>query len=104
MENASVLDRLGNLVGSMAWTMPTALFFAAILAMLLAMTAWELWQPTTERRGFLPMATTRGDRLFIGLLGAAWIHLAWIAGTEEAALWVASIAAVVWFLVVMRFG
>jgi predicted small integral membrane protein len=103
METNGVLDRLGNLFGSMAWTMPTALFFAAILAMLLAMTAWELRQPTIERRGFLPMTTTRGDRLFIGLLGAAWIHLAWIAGTE-AALWGASIVAVVWFLVVMRFG
>ena len=34
--------------------------------------------PTIERRGFLPMATTRGDRLFIGLLGAAWIHLGWL--------------------------
>ena len=42
------------------------------------MTAWELAQPTVERRGFLPMATTRGDRLFIGLLGAAWIHLGWL--------------------------
>jgi predicted small integral membrane protein len=100
---AMILDRLGNLVSSMAWTMPTALFFLAILAMLLAMTAWEFAQPTVERRGFLPMATTRGDRLFIGLLSAAWIHLAWIAGTE-AALWGASIVAAIWFLVVMRFG
>ena len=48
------------------------------------MTVWELAQPTIERRGFLPMPTTRGDRLFIGLLGAAWIHLGWLMGTEQA--------------------
>ena len=39
-----------------------------------------------ERRGFLPMATTRGDRLFIGLLGAAYIHLAWL-GLTDLPLW-----------------
>jgi predicted small integral membrane protein len=97
------LDRFGTLFGSMAWTWPTAVFFSAVVIMLLAMTVWEVAQPTTERRGFLPMATTRGDRLFIGLLGAAWIHLGWLMGTEQA-LWIGSIVAVVWFLVVMRFG
>lgn len=103
METTGILDRLASLVASMAWTLPTALFFAAILAMLLVMTAWELVQPTVERRGFLPMATTRGDRLFIGLLSAAWIHLAWLFATEQA-LWTASILAVIWILVVMRYG
>ncbi len=104
MEETGNVGRLGALVASMAWTTPTALFFAAIAAMLVAMTAWELARPTTERRGFLPMETTRGDRLFIGLLGAAWIHLAWVAATEDLALWGASIVALIWLLVVMRFG
>lgn len=103
MGDASITDRLGQLVLSMAWTMPTALFFAGIALMLMAMTAWELAQPTVERRGLLPMSTTRGDRLFIGLLGAAWIHLAWIAGTDLA-LWGGTIVAGIWFLAVMRFG
>ena len=40
----------------------------------------------SERRGFLPMTTTRGDRLFIGLLGAAWIHLGWL-GLSDLPLW-----------------
>ena len=101
--DASFFDRFGKLFGSMAWTWPTAMFFSAVVIMLLIMTVWEIAQPTTERRGFLPMATTRGDRLFIGLLGAAWIHLGWLLGTE-AALWWGSVVALVWFLVVMRFG
>ena len=68
----------------MAWTLPTALFFASIALILTAMTVWQVLSPSVARRGFLPMETTRGDRLFIGLLGSAFIHLAWIAtGTAD---------------------
>ncbi|HYD30158.1 MAG TPA: DUF2160 domain-containing protein [Azospirillaceae bacterium] len=87
----------------MAWTWPTAAFFLAVALMLAAMTAWEAASPTAERRGFLPMVTTRGDRLFIGLLGAAYIHLGWLALTGLD-LWMASILAVVWLVAVMRYG
>ena len=54
----------------MAWTWQTALFFTAIALMLATMTALQLAQPTVPRRGLLPISTTRGDRLFIALLGA----------------------------------
>ena len=57
----------------MVWTTPVAVFFIFIALLLAAMTVWEIKSPTTLRKGFLPMATTRGDRLFIGLLGAAWL-------------------------------
>ncbi|WP_207485821.1 DUF2160 domain-containing protein [Arenibaculum pallidiluteum] len=87
----------------MAWTWPTALFFAAIALILAAMTAWEIASPTVARRGFLPMETTRGDRLFIGLLGSAYIHLAWLA-LGDASLWIAFGIAIVWMAVVMRLG
>lgn len=100
---SDVLARVGRLFTSMYWTGPTAAFFSAIVVMLAVMTVLELLRPTVERRGFLPMATTRGDRLFIGLLGSAWIHLGWL-GLLAFPLWGASIAAVVWFVVVMRFG
>lgn len=51
----------------------------------------------------LPLTTTRGDRLFISLVGAAYIHLGWLAFTD-AALWIGSIIALVWLIVVMRWG
>jgi predicted small integral membrane protein len=87
----------------MYWTWPTALFFGAIAAMLVAMTILQLVRPTIERKGFLPIPTTRGDRLFIGLLGSAWIHLGWLA-LSGLALWGASILAAAWFVLVMRYG
>jgi predicted small integral membrane protein len=64
----------------MAWTWETAAFFIAIALMLAAMTVWELRSPGgAPRRGILAIETTRGDRLFISLLGSAFIHLAWLA-------------------------
>ncbi len=63
----------------MAWTKPTALFFIVIFSLLLAMTIWEFFRPGGGPRvGILRIETTRGDRLFLSLLGSAFIHLAWL--------------------------
>jgi predicted small integral membrane protein len=66
-------------LGWMAWTWHTALFFATIAGLLIAMTIWEILSPGgAPRDGILGLRTTRGDRLFISLLGSAYIHLAWL--------------------------
>jgi predicted small integral membrane protein len=87
----------------MAWTVPTAIFFITIALMLVGMTVWQVLSPTIERRGFLPIATTRGDRLFIGLLTSAYIHLAWL-GLTDLSLWLALGISIVWMIVLMRWG
>ena len=89
----------------MAWTWQTAIFFAVIAALLLSMTGLAILRPETERIGVLRIPTTRGDRLFISLIAAAVIHLAWIGlvgtdplatlpigeeGFEISSLWLAS--------------
>ena len=57
----------------MAWTTPVAVFFACIVAMLIGMTVWEIARGKPSSGASLgPIATTRGDRLFIGLLSAAY--------------------------------
>lgn len=71
----------------MAWTLPVAIFFTCIVLMLIGMTLWEFKSPTTMRRGFLPMATTRGDRLFVGLLAAAYLNLIFIGISGKLAVW-----------------
>ncbi|TDQ78803.1 putative small integral membrane protein [Dongia mobilis] len=76
-----------SLIAWMAWTWQTAAFFAFIIACLIAMTVWELRRPGGgPRRGILGLDTTRGDRLFISLLGAAYIFLAWL-GFVGTPLW-----------------
>lgn len=87
----------------MAWTLPTAAFFTAVGLVLLGMTLWELRAPGVARRGWLPIVTTRGDRLFIGLLGSAYLHLL-VIGVTDWSIWVASLLSLVWLLAVMRWG
>ena len=62
----------------MAWTLPTALFFVTIAATLVCMGFLHMKYPSTPRVGVLGIETMRGDRLFISLLGSAFINLAWI--------------------------
>lgn len=71
----------------MAWTTPVAIFFVSIALMLVGMTVWEIKSPTMLRKGWLPIATTRGDRLFIGLLSAAYVNLAFVAVSEKMITW-----------------
>ncbi len=98
----------------MAWTTPVAVFFSCIALMLIGMTLWELKSPTTLRRGFLPIATTRGDRLFIGLLSAAYVNLAfvgitgklviWMGLESEPSIWFSFVASMVLLALIMRKG
>ena len=71
----------------MAWTTPVAVFFGCIVLMLAGMTVWEIKSPTILRKGFLPMETTRGDRLFIGLLSAAYVNLGFIGISGRLGEW-----------------
>ena len=59
------------------------------------MTLIALRRPETERVGALGLPTTRGDRLFLTLLGAAFVHLGWLALAGEAPLWGASALSVI---------
>ena len=98
----------------MAWTLPVAVFFSCIALMLVVVTVWEIRSPTTLRRGWLPIATTRGDRLFIGLMAAAWVNLGfvglsekamtWFNLAEEPSIWIALVVSMALLALVMRKG
>lgn len=89
----------------MGWTLPTALFFVAIAAILTAMGILSKLAPRNEPRvGVLGIATQRGDRLFLTLLGSAFIHLAWIGlAPTDLSLWFATLASLVYAALVFRF-
>lgn len=99
----------------MAWTWQTGLFFLLLAATLCVMTSLAIRYPEAERYGLLRIPTTRGDRLFLSLLGAAFIHLAWIgfvgaetivtlpfASLEVSSLWIASLISLVYAAAVFR--
>ncbi len=89
----------------MGWTLPTALFFAFIALALVTLGVLAKVAPGNEPRvGILGVATQRGDRFFLSLLGAAFIHLAWIGlMPEDLPLWIATLASVVYAALVFRF-
>lgn len=101
MDNTS--DSTASLFGWMAWTPEVAIFFICIGLMLAGMTVWQCRSPSIARKGFLPMPTTRGDRLFIGLLTAAYVNLAWAGFTEMQQAIGAAISFVL-LVIVMRWG
>jgi predicted small integral membrane protein len=87
--------------GWMAWTFPVALFFYTIACLLVTFTLLAIRYPETPRIGVLHIETTRGDRLFISLLGSAFLCLAWLAliGTS---LWSALIVCLIFAAAVFR--
>ena len=98
----------------MAWTLPVVVFFACIALMLVGMTIWEIKSPTTVRRGFLPLDTTRGDRLFIGLLCAAYVNLVfvgisgklagWLGLQADVSIWISFIASMLLLGLILKKG
>lgn len=86
----------------MAWTWPTALFFVFIFGCIAAMGVWEYFVPGgSPRRGIFGLDTTRGDRLFITLLGAAYIFLGWL-GIMSTPLWGGLVISLIWAFFVFR--
>ena len=92
----------------MAWTIPVGIFFGSIAVALALLTILAIRYPETPRRGILRISTTRGDRLFITLLGSAFINLFWIAfsvalGFTEIGLWGALGLSAVYGIAVFRY-
>ena len=88
----------------MYWTNPTAIFFHqhfpddrryACLGTGVADHRTSRFSDRSRRHG--------GQDFFWGLLGSAYIHLAWL-GLTDLALWYATIISLVWVIVVMRWG
>ncbi|WP_010102796.1 DUF2160 domain-containing protein [Verminephrobacter aporrectodeae] len=98
----------------MAWTLPVAVFFFCIVLLLIGMTVWEIKSPSCPRKGFLPLETTRGDRLFIGLLVAAYVNLffvgiggrlaQWFSLQGEPSVWIGFALALALLALIMRKG
>jgi predicted small integral membrane protein len=100
----------------MAWTLPTAIFFALLAGTLALMTWLAIAYPEAERVGILRIPTTRGDRLFLSLILAAAIHLLWIGfvgtdavttlpigeGVDLSSLWLATAISLVSAVVIFR--
>jgi predicted small integral membrane protein len=87
----------------MAWTWQTALFFGTIAALLVAMTLLAAYRPEMPKIGILGFATTRSDRLFVSLLGSAFVYLLFIRFGGDNFIY-PSIASLVLAAIMFRFA
>jgi predicted small integral membrane protein len=94
------MDWLQDTLGWMYWTVPTAILFGGLFLTIAGLGMWDRISPSYPNKGFLPIATTRGDRLFIGILITIAIHAAWIVLFKDVSLWPATGLAVVVFGIV----
>jgi predicted small integral membrane protein len=86
----------------MAWTPATLAFFVFVFACIALMGLLEWRSPGgAPRHGVLGLETTRGDRLFISLLGTAYIFLAWL-GLFSTPLWAPLVLSLLWTGFVFR--
>ena len=86
----------------MAWTWPTAIFFLAIFASIAAMGVWEYYSPGgAPRHGAFGLDTTRGDRLFISILGSCFIMLAWVGWASDD-IWGGLVVCGLWAIAIFR--
>jgi predicted small integral membrane protein len=76
----------------MVWTLPTALLFTAIFAMLGYMTFIDLRHPVS-----------RGDRLYVGMMLTAFIQVIWLGVSDLNQLFAVAISVVCLFIV-LRWG
>lgn len=87
----------------MAWTPATLAFFVGIFSAIAAIGVLESLRHRDglERKGIFGLTTTLGDRLFISLLGAAYIFLAWL-GLFGQPVWTPLLASIGWGIFVFR--
>ncbi len=90
--------------GWMYWTWPTALFFLAIFGSIALLGGIHRFSPNIDRKGFFPVETGRGDRLFIGILSTIAIFLIWLLLFGQNYLLIAALIAALWFFAEFKWG
>jgi predicted small integral membrane protein len=108
-------DWINEYLAWMAWTWQTGLFVAFIIGSLFVLTVMATRRIEPERNGILGIATTRGDRFFLSLLGAAFIHLGFLGffgadtiatigeGIEISKLWIGTGVSILYAILVFLF-
>lgn len=88
----------------MLWTSATVIFAVCAAAGLLGLTLLSVLVPSAPRKGVLPIATARGDRIYISLLGTGLVMVLFVVTTDLPLPIGLLIAALLWVIPVMVWG
>ena len=91
-------------MGWMAWTWQTAVFFVVIAMILVIMSLLAIYRPEIPRRGILRFPTTRGDRLFVSMIGSAFIFILWIRITGSDNVYYPIVGALLYSVAMFRYA
>ena len=87
----------------MRWTWQSLVFFIILILSMVGMILWEKKYPSRWRKRVLPFPTTRGERLYLGLLLMAFFHFFWTLWTDSSSF-VVSLFSFLLLMVIIRWG
>ena len=88
----------------MHWTVQSAIGFSLLFIVLVSLAILDKFRPGYARKGFLPMATTRGDRVFISLAFFLFIFFVWLKYLPDVTAWGSMAASAVVAFIIMKWG
>jgi predicted small integral membrane protein len=88
----------------MYWTWPSAIFFLVIILTIIGLNLWDTFFPDIKRKGFLPITTSRGDRVFIAIISTIGICIAWLGVAGNSLFIGAIILSIIWNIVIIQWG
>ncbi len=88
----------------MHWTVPSAIGVFGIFAMIIGVNILDVYKPGYARKGFLPMETTRGDRIFVSIISSVIVWILWLKFIPEVSIIFSLIIIVPLVFVIMRWG
>tara|TARA_Y100001947_G_C10269791_1_gene273669 strand:- start:503 stop:748 length:246 start_codon:yes stop_codon:yes gene_type:complete len=79
-------------------------FFIVLILTIIGLSLWDTFSPDIKRKGFLPITTSRGDRVFIAIISTIGICLVWLGVAGNSLFLGAVILSIIWNIVIARWG
>jgi predicted small integral membrane protein len=88
----------------MYWTVPSAVGFGLLFSLLIVLGVLDSYRPGYPRKGFLPIVSTRGDRVFISFLCFFILLFAWLKFLPDVTPWGAVAISLILAAVILKWG
>lgn len=88
----------------MHWTVPSAVGIFGVFALIIGLNILDKFNPGYARKGFLPMETTRGDRVFVCIISTIIIWIFWLRFLPEVSIALSLLVAAPVVFVIMKWG
>ena len=88
----------------MQWTTATAIGIGALFFAIGILTVMGIRKPDPGHKGFYPFETTRGDKLFLGIVTTLAFFFVWMALLGTNLAWLMVLLGLIWFFIQWIWG